>query len=115
MKGTITIDGKPVQFEANGATPIYYRKWFHSDFLLEMQKLGEKLKLTGEIEDLGPIENLAYLMAWQADPESVPGSIEEWLSQFDPLSIYIATPEIFRFWNLSSGHVSEVKKKRRGK
>ena len=75
-----------------------------------MQKLAEDLKLTGEIKNLEPIENLAYLMAWQADPDNTPGAIEEWLAGFDPLSIYLASPEIFRFWNLSAGKTAELKK-----
>ena len=115
MRGTITIDGKKVKFEANGATPVFYRRMFHSDFLIEMQKIAQDLKVTGEIKNLEPIENLAYLMAWQADPENTPGSIEEWLAGFNPLSIYNASPEIFKFWNLSAGKVSELKKKRNAK
>ena len=46
MRGTITIDGKKVEMEANAATPVFYRRRFHSDFLIEMQKLAEDLKLT---------------------------------------------------------------------
>ena len=115
MRGTITIDGKKVEMEANAATPVFYRRRFHSDFLIEMQKLAEDLKLTGEIKNLEPIENLAYLMAWQGDPDNTPGTIEEWLAGFDPLSIYLASREIFRFWNLSAGKTSELKKKRNGK
>lgn len=116
MRGTIEIEGKPIKFEANGATPVMYRRMFHSDFLVEMKKLNDQLKATGSIEDLSPVENLAYLMAWQADPESVPGAIEEWLAGFeDPLSIYVASNEIMRLWNLSAGKVSELKKKQKGK
>lgn len=115
MRGTVTIDGKQVMMEANAATPVYYRRRFHSDFLIEMQKLAEGVKLTGEIKNLEPIENLAYLMAWQADPENTPGAIEEWLAGFAPMSIYIASQDIFRFWSISAGKVSELKKKQSAK
>ena len=54
-------------------------------------------KPTG-IEDLEIFENVAYIMAFHADP-SIPKTIDEWLEQFEMFSIYEVLPEIL---NLSS-------------
>ena len=42
-------------------------------------------------------ENVAYIMALHAD-KSVPGSIEDWLDQFEMFSIYEILPEILELW-----------------
>ena len=50
-----------------------------------------------EIEDLEIFENVAYIMAYHADP-SIPGTIDEWLEQFEMFSIYEILPEILDLW-----------------
>ena len=50
-----------------------------------------------EIEDLEIFENVAYIMAFHADP-TIPGTIEEWLDQFEMFSIYEILPEILELW-----------------
>ena len=50
-----------------------------------------------QIEDLEIFENVAYIMALHADP-SIPPTIDEWLDQFDMLSIYEVLPEILELW-----------------
>ena len=52
---------------------------------------------TFEVEDLEIFENVAYIMALHAD-KSVPGTIEEWLDQFEMFSIYEILPEILALW-----------------
>jgi hypothetical protein len=54
---------------------------------------GEEL----QIEDLEIFENVAYIMAFHADP-TIPGTIEEWLDEFDMFSIYQVLPEILELW-----------------
>ena len=54
---------------------------------------GEEL----QIEDLEIFENVAYIMAWHADP-TIPGTIEEWLDEFEMFSIYQVLPEILELW-----------------
>ena len=46
-----------------------------------------------EIEDLEIFENVAYIMAFHADP-TIPKTIDEWLEQFEMFSIYEVLPEI---------------------
>ena len=113
MKGHIVIDGRKILFEANGATPIKYRRMFHRDFLIEIAKLGKQIKAGGLPDNLEIIENLAYIMAKEADPD-VPDDMDEWIAQFEPFSIYAAAEDIIRFWNISRGTTSELKKKRKG-
>lgn len=50
-----------------------------------------------QIEDLEIFENVAYIMAWHADP-TIPGAIEEWLDEFEMFSIYQVLPEILELW-----------------
>ena len=40
---------------------------------------------------------MAYIMAYHADP-TIPGTIEDWLDQFDMFSIYQVLPEILEMW-----------------
>ena len=50
-----------------------------------------------QIEDLEIFENVAYIMAFHAD-NSIPGTIEEWLDQFEMLSIYEIMPQLLELW-----------------
>ena len=42
-------------------------------------------------------ENVAYIMAFHADP-TIPKTIDEWLDQFEMFSIYQVLPEILALW-----------------
>ncbi len=50
-----------------------------------------------QIDDLEIFENVAYVMAYHADP-TIPKTIDEWLDQFEMLSIYQILPEILELW-----------------
>lgn len=50
-----------------------------------------------QIEDLEIFENIASIMALHADP-SIPGTIDDWLDQFEMFSIYEVLPEILELW-----------------
>ena len=47
--------------------------------------------------DLEIFENVAYIMAYHADP-TIPKTIDEWLDQFEMFSIYQILPEILELW-----------------
>lgn len=49
------------------------------------------------IEDLEIFENVAYIMAFHADP-TIPGTIEDWIDEFEMFSIYQVLPEILEMW-----------------
>ena len=100
---TVVISGKEVRFRSSAAIPRLYRIKFKRDIFKDLTKLeksykgktddGEEL----QIEDLEIFENVAYIMAFHADP-TIPGTIDEWLEQFEMFSIYEILPEILDLW-----------------
>jgi flavorubredoxin len=64
-----------------------------------------------DIDDLEIFENVAYIMAWHADP-SIPGTIDEWLEDFEMFSIYEILPEILKLWGDNLITQVDVKKNR---
>jgi hypothetical protein len=55
-------------------------------------------------------ENIAYIMAKHADPDSVPASPDEWLEQFNTFSIYEILPQLIELWGLNIETQVESKK-----
>ena len=100
---TVLVSGKEVRFRSSAAVPRLYRIKFKRDIFKDLSKLeasykgkaddGEEL----QIEDLEIFENVAYIMAFHADP-TIPGTIEEWLDEFEMFSIYQVLPEILELW-----------------
>ena len=100
---TVLVSGKEVRFRSSAAIPRLYRIKFKRDIFKDLSKLeasykgkaddGEEL----QIEDLEIFENVAYIMAFHADP-TIPGTIEEWLDEFEMFSIYQVLPEILELW-----------------
>lgn len=123
MDGTIKVDGKDVKFRATAATIRKYRQKFGRDFLVDFRLLEKEMnrKVKGKNKDdhrdLSPealviFENLAYIMAKQADPD-IPDDPDDWLDEFDMFSIYIVLPQIVELWKLSELPTAEQKKKQK--
>lgn len=108
----ILIGGKEVAFRASAATPRLYRQKFQRDIIKDFAHLQKKAKeVLGDkatskedlqvkqfdIVDLGMFENLAYIMAYQAD-RTIPESVDEWLDDFDTFSIYEVLPVLMDLW-----------------
>ena len=103
LEKTVTISGREVKFRSSATVPRLYRIKFKRDIFKDLSKLeasykgkaddGEEL----QIEDLEIFENVAYIMAFHADP-TIPGTIEEWLDEFEMFSIYQVLPEILELW-----------------
>lgn len=108
MERTVKIGGKDVRMQASAATPVFYRRKFNRDILVDLAPF-----MAGkEMDDLGVFENLAYIMAKRADPEGVPDDIVEWLDQFDAATaIFDALPEIMTLWVATQKTTSTAKKK----
>ena len=112
---TVLVSGKEVRFRSSAAIPRLYRIKFKRDIFKDLSKLeasykgksddGEEL----QIEDLEIFENVAYIMAFHADP-SIPKTIDEWLDQFDMFSIYQVLPQILELWG--DNLVTEVEAKK---
>lgn len=114
---TIEICGQPVRFCASAATPRLYRLKFKRDIFADMQKLTKDFqakkaaqKAEGQAEDteqnagtdlavesLEIFENVAYIMAYQAD-RTIPDTIDAWLDQFEMFSIYEVLGELVQLW-----------------
>ncbi len=102
LEKTINICGKEVTFRSSATIPRLYRIKFKRDIFKDLTKLekaySKKTKDDElEIDDLEIFENVAYIMAFHADP-SIPKTIDEWLDQFDMFSIYQVLPEILTLW-----------------
>lgn len=111
---TIEICGQPVRFCASAATPRLYRLKFKRDIFADMQKLTKEFqeRNTGTdlaVESLEIFENVAYIMAFQAD-RSIPDTIDQWLDQFEMFSIYEVLGELVQLWGDNLFTASTAKK-----
>lgn len=112
---TIEICGQPVRFCASAATPRLYRLKFKRDIFADMQKLTKDFqeRNTGTdlaVESLEIFENVAYIMAFQAD-RSIPDTIDQWLDQFEMFSIYEVLGELVQLWGDNLFTFASAKKK----
>lgn len=113
MEKSIEIDGRNVKFKATGATIRLYRQMYNRDILMDMDRLQKETNAEGQrlsADALVIFENIAYLMAKQADP-GIPDTADEWLDEFNMFSIYKILPQIISLWGISSLSLSESKKK----
>ena len=117
IRKTVKIDGKDVIFQSSATIPRLYRVKFHRDIFKDLSRLEQSYKARDdgekelEIEDLEIFENVAYIMAYHANP-TIPQTIEEWLDQFDMFSIYEILPEILELWG--SNLFTDVTAKKNG-
>lgn len=106
MEKTITLDGRTVHLRSSAGIPRLYRLKFRRDIIQDMkiiERAMQKSKRNGKAcsipaEALTLFENVAYLMAKHADPQGVPGTVEEWLDEFETFSIYAVFPVIKDLW-----------------
>ena len=118
LEKTIQIGDKEVRFRSSATIPRLYRMKFKRDIFRDLAKLEKSYKEKGstegssmESEDLEIFENVAYIMAFHAD-NSIPGTIDEWLDQFEMFSIYQVLPEILELWGTNLITDVESKKNR---
>ena len=117
LSKTVKIGERDVTFKSSASIPRMYRILFKRDIFKDLSKLEKAYKDKGddsgnmEIEDLEIFENVAYVMAKHADP-TIPGTIDEWLDQFEMFSIYEILPEILELWG--SNLFTDVNAKKNG-
>ena len=116
LEKTVNISGKEVKFRSSASVPRLYRIKFKRDIFKDLSKLEKSYKDRGgedgsalEIDDLEIFENVAYIMAFHADP-TIPGTIDEWLEQFEMFSIYQVLPQILALWGTNL--VTDVESKK---
>ena len=103
LEKTINISGQDVAFRSSATIPRLYRIKFKRDIFRDLAKLEKAYSKKAkddediEIDDLEIFENVAYIMAYHADP-TIPKTIDEWLDQFEMFSIYQVLPEILELW-----------------
>ena len=104
LEKTIKIGDRDVKFRSSASVPRLYRIKFGRDIFKDLSRLEKSYKEKAgedgssmEIEDLEIFENVAYIMAFHADP-TIPKTIDEWLEQFEMFSIYEVLPEILELW-----------------
>ena len=104
IEKTVMVGDREVKFRSSASVPRLYRLKFKRDIFRDLSKLEKSFRDKGdeeesglEIEDLEIFENVAYIMAFHADP-TIPGTIDEWLEQFEMFSIYEILPEILELW-----------------
>ena len=120
IERTINISGKDVVFRSSATVPRLYRAKFKRDIFKDRSKLEKSYskRKKGEeelqIDDLEIFENVAYIMAFHADP-SIPKTIDEWLDQFEMFSIYEVLPEILQLWGTNMITDVESKKNMSGR
>lgn len=116
IKKIITIDGIDVPFKASAALPRMYRMKFGRDIFKDFSELQNSVKENDEensnmgIQSLELFEQLAWLMAKHATPENVPDNPDDWLEQFNMLSIYEVLPQLLDLWGLNTETQSVAKK-----
>jgi hypothetical protein len=118
---SLLIDGQEVIMKATALTPRLYRIKFGRDMMQDMDKLRAAYneKATNGVDmsalDLTIFENLAYIMAKQAETEpeapAVPDTPDEWLDQFGMFSLYEILPVMFDLWHVTTQTTSKSKKK----
>ena len=127
LEKVVTIGDRQIRFRSSAAIPRLYRIKFRRDIFKDLTRLEKTYRekargrttdnpdtedaeqgSTFEVEDLEIFENVAYIMALHAD-QTVPGTIDEWLEQFEMFSIYEILPEILELWgsNLATDATSK--------
>ena len=115
MIQNIEIDGKQVPFRASAAIPRIYRMKFNRDIYKDLKALESSIGENSEdasgldMFSLEMFENIAYVMAKHADP-TIPNTPEEWLDNFNTLSIYQVLPQLIQLWGLNVQTDIESKK-----
>ena len=103
IEKTVNICGKDIKFKSSASVPRLYRIKFRRDIFKDLNKLEKSFKKSEksqdelQIDDLEIFENVAYIMAFHADP-TIPKTIDAWLEQFDMFSIYQILPETLSLW-----------------
>lgn len=105
---TVVIDGKEVRFRASAAVPRLYRNRFGKDIFTDLNKLSGQTEF--DVESLEMFENIAYIMAYHADP-TIPQTADDWLEGFNTFSIYEVLPEIVELWGMNMKSNVNSKKK----
>lgn len=106
MYKEVKIGEKVVPMESNGATPIRFRKTFHTDIIA----VFSDAKNIDEIS----LRQLAYIMAKSAEKADMNKLNEddfiEWISQFENIDVLNALEEVVSVYLGDNDPTSTIKK-----
>lgn len=118
MKRVIEVDGRGVEFAVSAALPRIYRMQCGRDIFADMRAVagavGDRLDGRSERVDLEALtlwENIAYCMAKNANPASVPERVEDWLDSLSSLPVLDIFPKIELLWLQNLAQLNEPGKK----
>ncbi len=113
MEQCVEIEGKKVVFKASAATPRRYRMRFGRDIYQDFALLANGVDEEGKykLDSLEVFENIAYIMAKQAD-ETIPEDPDAWLDGFGMFSIYEILPQLVSLWGVNVEQSVPLKKKK---
>lgn len=110
MTKEIMIGGKQNIFTANGATPIFYKQFFHKDLIKMMAQNEDTIEVATE-----NIPEIAFIMAMQGAGKDMSKLTQEmyidWLSSFDALDLTLKGAEIIAVYIGDTLPTEEPKKK----
>lgn len=124
----ITVGSRELTFRASALIPKLYRFKFGRDMMQDLASLRSAYKKALEADaassnsedaqlsaiDLEIFENLAYIMAYHADPENTPPEPDAWLDGIDGVfSIYEILPKLLDLLSANNLMTSSAKKKRK--
>lgn len=111
MEKLINIGDRDILFKATASTTRKYREKFNRDLFMDIQEMQDNLEKGAlSVVNLECFENIAYIMAKQAD-DTIPNEPDEWLDQFEMLSIYEVLPQLIKLWKSNTKTLNEPKKK----
>lgn len=109
MTREIKVGTKNITFTANGATPVFFKEFFHKDILKEMASAEDYTEIASEYTP-----QLAFIMAKQADKADMfslkAENYIEFLELFDALDLTQAGKEIFSVFLANTKATEEAKK-----
>lgn len=118
MKRTIDVNGTPIEFAVSAALPRLYRLQCGRDIFRDMKTVAgavgakfEDRDAQLELDALTIFENLAYCMAYAANPATTPESAEAWLDTLPALPIMSVFPKIELLWLQNLAQLDEPVKK----
>lgn len=112
MKGIVKIGSTEVGMLANAASPIIYKQLFHKDFLRQMTQLqgGNEIDGLELFAEMGFVMAMQHENPWEEIRKLTEDDYIEWLAQYDPNDVLIASEEIANLYNGQSKTLSASKK-----
>lgn len=113
MTKDITIGDKTIKMKSTAALSYRYKSCFHKDVYTEIKKVYDSDD-PGKRLPMELIQELGYIMALAGENRSSEATEEgffEWLDEFEPMDMMIASGDIANLYFHSRKSGSESKKK----